>query len=70
MGKKKVIDERIRLRELACQTLEAYRSINSAAAAASFTHPDSGNGEGLTRAGELLEAVVTEIKGGSKAGES
>ncbi len=62
-------DEKVRLRELASQTLEAYRNLNSAAAEASITHGDRPPGNGLARAGELLEAVVSEIKGTARNGD-
>jgi len=68
MGKGKALsknrnDDKVRLRELARQTLEAYRSLNSVAAEASLLGHKTPNGEGLARAGELLESVITEIKG-------
>jgi hypothetical protein len=56
-------DEQARLRELARRTLEAYRQLNSAAAAFSFENNKRPSNDNLTRAGELLEAVVAEIKG-------
>ncbi len=37
MSRKQMTDEKVRLRELASQTLEAYRNLNSAAAEASIT---------------------------------
>lgn len=67
MSKKQMTEEKIRLRELASQTLEAYRSLNSAAAEASTAHGESRRGgDGLARASELLESVVTQIKGGPR----
>lgn len=52
-----------RLRELARRTLEAYRSLNQAAAAAAFVGNREPDGERLSRAGELLEGVIAEING-------
>lgn len=66
MSKKQVKEERDRLRELACQTLEAYRNLNTVAAEASFGRNGSVDGEGLARAGELLEAVISEIRSTTK----
>jgi hypothetical protein len=63
VANKKLKDEKERLRELACQTLEAYRSLNSVAAEASYGRNGDVDGDGLARAGELLEAVIAEIKG-------
>jgi hypothetical protein len=56
-------EERARLRELAAQTLEAYRNLNSVAASAAYAGNSQPNREGLARAGELLEAVIAELKG-------
>ena len=67
MSKKQAKEERDRLRELACQTLEAYRNINTVAAEASFGRNGGVDGDGLARAGELLEAVIAEIKGAAKS---
>lgn len=66
MSKKQIRDERDRLRELACQTLEAYRNLNSVAAEASFGRNGGVEGDGLARAGELLEAVIAEIRDTAK----
>lgn len=54
--------DKARLRELATQTLEAYRSLNTVAAEASFAGNSDTNGEGLNRAGKLLETVIAELK--------
>lgn len=64
--KKELRTDKERLRDLARQTLEAYRSLNTVAAEASFGRNGGAKNEGLTRAGELLESVVSEIKGASK----
>lgn len=69
MSKKQMTEEKIRLRELASRTLEAYRSLNSAAAEASTARGESRRGDGLARAGELLESVVTQIKGTPRNGD-
>lgn len=66
MAKKQSREERDRYRELASQTLEAYRNLNTVAAEASFGRNGSLDNEGLARAGELLESVLAEIKGTSK----
>ncbi|MEE9132546.1 MAG: hypothetical protein V3U13_03210 [Gemmatimonadota bacterium] len=63
MSSKQLKDEKARLRELACRTLEAYRNLNTVAAEASLLGNDKPDGEGLTRASELLEVVIAEIKG-------
>lgn len=63
LSRKQLKDEKARLRELACRTLEAYRNLNTVAAEASLLGNDKPDGEGLTRAGELLEVVIAEIKG-------
>jgi len=63
-------DDKVRLREMARQVLEAYRSLNSVAAEASLLGHKTPNGEGLARAGELLESVITEIKGTKAAAAS
>jgi hypothetical protein len=62
--------DQARLRDLARRTLEAYRSLNAAAARAAFSRNAGSNGDGLVQAGELLEAVIAEIKasGWSAAG--
>jgi len=51
-----------RLRALARQTLEAYRVLNEAAADASLPVRARKNGNGLDRAGELLEKVLADLK--------
>jgi hypothetical protein len=66
VAKKQAREERDRYRELASQTLEAYRSLNTVAAEASFGRNGGVDGDGLARAGELLEAVLAEIKGAPK----
>lgn len=66
MAKKHVREERDRLRELASQTLEAYRNLNTIAAEASFGRNGGIDGDGLARASELLESVLAEIKGTPK----
>jgi len=66
VSKKQVKEERDRLRELACQTLEAYRNLNTVAAEASFGRNGSVDSEGLARASELLEAVISEIRNTAK----
>lgn len=58
--------EQKRLRELARQTLEAYRELNAAAAESAFVRSDGPNGESMARAGELLESVLAELRGASK----
>lgn len=63
MIKKSTNEEKVRLRELARRTLEAYRKLNSAAADASFTRNRELDREPLNSAGELLEGVIAEIKG-------
>lgn len=55
-----------RLRELARQTLAAFRELNAAAAEASFIRAKGPNGESMVRAGDLLEAVLAEIRGNTK----
>jgi len=57
--------EQKRLRELARQTLEAYRELNAAAAESAFVRSDP-NGESMIRAGELLESVLAELRGTAK----
>ena len=57
-----VFEERDRYRELASQTLEAYRNLNTVAAEASFGRNGSVDGAGLARASELLESVLAEIE--------
>ena len=51
-----------RLRALAGQTLEAYRALNEAAADASLPERARRNGDDLSKAGDLLEAVLAELK--------
>lgn len=63
MAKKQAREERDRFRELASQTLEAYRNLNTVAAEASFGRNGGVDGDGLARASELLETVLAEIKG-------
>lgn len=67
MSKKQMIEEKVRLRELASQTLEAYRRLNSAAAEASTG--ESRRGDGLAKASELLQSVVTQINGTPRNGD-
>lgn len=66
MAKKQVREERDRFRELASQTLEAYRNLNTVAAEASFGRDGGVDGDGLARASQLLESVLAEIKGTPK----
>ncbi len=63
MSKKQMVEEKIRLRELASQTLEAYRRLNMAAAEASTAQGETRRGDGLDKASELLQSVVTQING-------
>ncbi len=63
MSKNNTKNDKARIRELAQRTLEAYRKLNSAAAEASFSRSRKTEAEDLTRAGELLEAVVADLKG-------
>lgn len=58
-------EERAHLRELAIKTLEAYRNLNAVAANAAYAG-GAGNGDGLARASELLESVLSELKGATK----
>ncbi|NIN72304.1 MAG: hypothetical protein GTO46_10395 [Gemmatimonadetes bacterium] len=58
--------EQKRLRELARQTLEAYRELNAAAAETAFVRSNGPNGESMARAGELLESVIAELRGTAK----
>lgn len=58
--------EQKRLRELARQTLEAYRELNAAAAESAFVRSGGPNGESMVRACELLEAVLAELRGTAK----
>ncbi len=69
MSKKQMIEEKVRLRELASQTLEAYRRLNSAAAEASTAQGESRRGDGLAKASELLQSVVTQINGTPRSGD-
>jgi hypothetical protein len=48
VANKKLKNEKERLRELACQTLEAYRSLNSVAAEASYGRNGDVDGDGLS----------------------
>jgi len=66
VAKKQVREERDRFRELASQTLEAYRNLNTVAAEASFGRDGGVDGDGLARASQLLESVLAEIKGTPK----
>ena len=71
MSKKGLEGNRSQLRDLAARTLEAYRTLNTAAAEASHVGGSSKpNGNSLGRATELLEAVVTEIKGTNEGKDS
>ncbi|UCF20371.1 MAG: hypothetical protein JSU87_02905 [Gemmatimonadota bacterium] len=63
MSKRDTQADKTRIRELAQRTLEAYRKLNSAAAEAAFSRSRKNEAEDLTRAGELLEAVVADLKG-------
>ena len=67
MGKRQAREVSDRYRELASQTLEAYRNLNTVAAEASFGRNGSVDGDGLARASELLESVLSEIKGTAKS---
>ena len=62
MTKNRLKEQGLRLRELARQTLEAYRSLNEAAAEAAFSRNGSVNGASVDRASELLEEVIAGIK--------
>jgi len=66
MAENKAKAEWKRLRELARQTLAAYRELNAAAAEAAFVRSKSPNGESMVRAGDLLEAVIAELRGTAK----
>lgn len=66
MSKNGLNGNRSQLRELASRTLEAYRTLNMAAAEASYVGSAKPTGGSLARASELLESVVTEIKGTSR----
>ena len=61
--------EKRRLRELACQTLAAFRELNAAAAEASLIGSKGPNGESMVRVGDLLEAVLVAIRGNTKGSE-
>jgi hypothetical protein len=63
LSKDPSLPETLRLRELAGRTLEAYRRLNTAAAAAAYSDNGRQRGEEVSRAGELLEKVVAELKG-------
>lgn len=69
MADEKLKTEKRRLRELACQTLAAFRELNAAAAEASLIGSKGPNGESMVRAGDLLEAVLAEIRGNTKGSE-
>ncbi len=60
--KNRLKEQGLRLRDLARQTLEAYRNLNEAAAEAAFSRNGSVNGTSLERATEILEEVVAGIK--------
>ncbi len=62
MPSRKWKQEQMRLRELASQTLDAYRELNSAAAEVSFKRNGPPDADGLARASKLLEGVLAEIK--------
>jgi hypothetical protein len=66
---KRSVEEKQRLRELAARTLEAYRNLNSAAARAVYTGNGPAGGEGLKRAGDLLESVLAEMRPSGKRQE-
>jgi hypothetical protein len=61
-GEKRKAEQK-RLRELARRTLEAFRELNAAAADMAFVRSTGPKGENMTRAGDLLEAVIAEIRG-------
>jgi hypothetical protein len=60
-------EQKVWLRGLAVQTLEAYRNLNSLAADAAFVRNSKPGTTELNRASELLEAVIDEIKGTPKS---
>jgi hypothetical protein len=60
-------EQKVWLRDLAVQTLEAYRNLNSVAADAAFVRNAKAHTTELNRASEILEAVIAEIKGTSKS---
>jgi hypothetical protein len=60
-------EQKVWLRDLAVQTLEAYRNLNSVAADAAFVRNSKPHTTELNRASEILEAVIAEIKGTSKS---
>ena len=60
--KNRLKEQGLHLRELARQTLEAYRNLNEAAAEAAFSRSGSVNGARVERANEILEEVVAGIK--------
>ncbi len=66
MANQKSKAEGRQLRELARQTLQAFRELNAAAAEAAFVRGESPNGESMVRAGDLLEAVIAELRGTAK----
>ena len=67
MANEKEKAERKRLRDLARKTLEAYRELNAAAAEASLIGKKGPNGDSMVRAGDILEGVLAEIRGTTKA---
>ncbi len=62
MTKNRLKEQGLRLRELARQTLEAYRNLNEAAAEAAFSRNGSVNDASVERASELLEEVVSGLR--------
>lgn len=54
-------EEQERLRELARRTLEAFRELNRAAAAASLLNGDQEGAE-LARASKLLDEILADLK--------
>ncbi|UCC74562.1 MAG: hypothetical protein JSV86_08440 [Gemmatimonadota bacterium] len=66
MANERAKAEQKRLRELARRTLEAFRELNAAAAESAFVRSKGPNGESMVRAGDLLEAVIAELRGTAK----
>ena len=62
MTKNRLKEQGLRLRELARQTLEAYRNLNEAAAEAAFSRNGSVNRASVERASKLLEEVVSGLR--------
>lgn len=62
MSKNRSKDEMSQLRDLAGQTLEAYRELNAVAAEAAYRVTGKASGESLARASQLLEGVLAAIK--------